>query len=68
MAGLAIRSSPLSLHFPAMALTHQKLIVYQKALDVMVEVLRLTRSAKPGWGALVNQLKRAATSRMSRRV
>jgi four helix bundle protein len=46
-----------------MALTHQKLIVYQKSLVVMVEVLRITRSAKkPGWADLCNQLKRASTS------
>jgi four helix bundle protein len=45
-----------------MALTHQKLTVYQKALDVVVQVLLITRSAKSGWSDLCNQLKRAATS------
>ena len=45
-----------------MALTHQKLIVYQKALDVLVEVLRITQTAQPGWADLCNQVRRAATS------
>jgi four helix bundle protein len=45
-----------------MALTHQNLTVYQKALSVLVEVMRITRAAKPGWSDLVNQVKRAATS------
>jgi 23S rRNA-intervening sequence protein len=58
----AILRIALSMHIPHMALTHQKLIVYQKALDVMVEVLRITRAARPGWSELCNQVKRAATS------
>ena len=45
-----------------MALTHQKLIVYQKALGVMVEVMHITQAARPGWSDLCHQLKGAATS------
>ena len=45
-----------------MALTHQRLLVYQKALDVLVGVLHIIKAAKPGWSDLTNQLKRAATS------
>jgi four helix bundle protein len=45
-----------------MPLTHQNLRVYQKALDVVVDVLVITRTAKPGWSELCNQLKRASTS------
>jgi four helix bundle protein len=45
-----------------MALKHQNLIVYQKALQVIVDVLHITRAATPGWSDLCNQLKRAATS------
>ena len=45
-----------------MALTHQNLAVYQKSLGVMAEVMRITRTARPGWSDLCNQVKRAATS------
>ena len=45
-----------------MPLTHQKLIVYHKALELLAEVFRITRAARPGWADLCNQLKRAATS------
>ena len=45
-----------------MAMHHQKLVVYQKSLDFIFEVLLITRSARPGWGDVCNQLKRAAAS------
>ncbi len=45
-----------------MALTHQKLIVYEKALNVLADVMRITKAAEPGWSDLCNQVKRAATS------
>jgi four helix bundle protein len=62
LAHSAIRFSIAFMHRRAMALKHQRLIVYQKALDVLVSVLHITRGAKPGWSDLCNQMKRAATS------
>ena len=45
-----------------MPFQHQKLLVYQKALDALAEVVRISAAAKPGWPDLIDQLKRAATS------
>jgi four helix bundle protein len=45
-----------------MVIQHRKLIVYQRALDIVVDVVLINRACKPGWSDLLNQLKRASTS------
>ena len=41
---------------------HRKLRVYDRALDLIVEVLLVLKQAQPGWSELQDQLKRACTS------
>ena len=41
---------------------HRKLRVYDRSLDLIVEVLRVLQRAQPGWSELHDQLKRACTS------
>jgi four helix bundle protein len=45
-----------------MVIQHRKLIVYQRALDIVVEVVLINRACKAGWSDLLTQLKRASTS------
>src|SRR5436853_4245679 len=45
-----------------MAFEHRKLRVYDRALDLMVELVRILAFANPGWSELFDQLKRACTS------
>ena len=41
---------------------HRKLRVYDRALDLIVEVLLVLKRSQPGWSELQDQLKRACTS------
>ena len=45
-----------------MTMHHRKLIVYQRALEVVADVVSITREIGPGWSDLLDQLKRASTS------
>jgi four helix bundle protein len=45
-----------------MVIQHRKLIVYQRGLEVVADVVLIDRICKKGWSDLLNQLKRASTS------
>lgn len=45
-----------------MAFEHRKLKVYDRSLDLIVEIIKACREVAPGWSELLDQIKRAATS------